>query len=225
MADWEKERERRVIELDSFAQWIGAIAARSLLELNEQVLELLAEQSAAPVSQSNTLLRLFGELWRQLDHLARKRLAACPFLLVDLGFTDASRWQLNGSQVRDLEAAAYAPFFTVQRGQAVARQVFAYAWDLARTQEAAARVLLAMPPHCTRLISSLTIRQIHELAEAHPDWLMPRWHKRAKIWRNLLQAAATGEGIALVRARNHGYDLMEADCREAALLVRGGSAI
>jgi hypothetical protein len=96
--------------------------------------------------------------------------------------------------------------------------VFIYAWHLARTQNAAARLLLGVPAHCTNLISARTLPQIHDLAERHPEWLKPRWPARVKVWRELLLAAASGEGVALECARMHGLQLLAAESRAAAML-------
>jgi hypothetical protein len=199
------------------ASWLRAETFESLAELNEQCLELLAEQATVRTAQSNLMLRQIGEAWRTLDASARRRAAACPYLLVDAGFADPHRWRwAGGHHVGDREHTPFAPFFTVPRATGVARLVFTYAWYLARTQNAAARLVLAMPAHCTNLIGACTLRQIYELAERHPDWLKPRWPGRVKVWRELLLAAASGEGVALERARMHGLQLLAAESRAAA---------
>jgi hypothetical protein len=74
-----------------------------------------------------------------------------------------------------------------------------------------------MPTHCTQLISSCTLPQIHELAERHPEWMLPRWPTKVKVWRELLLAAASGEVIALENARMHGVQLLAAEFRAASL--------
>ena len=88
-----------------------------------------------------------------------------------------------------------------------------YAWHLARSQSAAARLLLGMPDPCAALIAHLGLRQIQALAEAHPEWLRPRWPTRVRVWRELLLAAAAGEALALERARLHGLTLLAAEAR------------
>ena len=113
--------------------------------------------------------------------------------------------------------APYASFFTVPRASAVASQVFMYAWHLAQAQNTSAQLLLGMPTHCTQLISSCTVPQIHELAERHPEWMLPRWPTKVKVWRELLLAAASGEVIALENARMHGVQLLAAEFRAASL--------
>lgn len=206
------------------ASWLRSEAFESLVELNGQCLELLAEQALAGQAQGSLLLRQIADIWRALDASARRRAAACPYLLVDAGFSDSRRWRwADGQHVNEGEATPYSSFFTVPRAAGVARQVFIYAWHLARTQSPATRLLLGMPAHCTNLISACTLPQIHALAERHPEWLKPRWPARVKVWRELLLAAASGEGVALERARMHGLQLLAADSRNATLLSLGGT--
>ena len=95
----------------------------------------------------------------------------------------------------------------------VARLVFTYAWHLARSQSAAARLLLGMSAPCAALIGHHSLRQIHALAETHQAWLKPRWPARVQVWRELLLAAASGEAPVLERARLHGLTLLAADAR------------
>jgi hypothetical protein len=201
-------------------------AFESLIELNEQCLELLAEQSLVATSQGSLLLRHVGEIWRTLDREARLRAAACPYLLVDIGFSDPDRWRCPvGPYIEDATRNPYGNFFTVPRALTVARQVFIYAWHLARSKDAAAQLLLGMPAHCMQLIAACTLPQIHELAENHPDWLRPRWPHRVKVWRELLLAAASGEVMALENARMHGLQLLAAECRNSALQMHRGAGI
>ena len=198
--------------------WLQSEAFDSLVELNGQCLELLAEQSLAPPMQGNLVLRQVGEIWRMLDTEARRRAASCPYLLFDAGFTDPARWRAVGGQhVSEATTVPYATFFTVPRASAVVRQVFIYAWHLARSKNISAQLLLGMPAHCTHLISAHTLTQIHELAERHPEWMRPRWSNRARVWRDFLLAAGSGDVVALENARMHGIQLIAAECRAASL--------
>ena len=196
------------------AGWLHPETLESLLELNELCLALLAEQAAARTAQASLLLREVAELWRVLDAAARRRAAACPYLLVDAGFADPLRWRQPAALgVGDTGQAAYTTFFTVPGATEVARLVFTYAWHLARSQSAAARLLLGMSAPCAALIGHYSLRQIHALAETHPQWLKPRWPARVQVWRELLLAAASGEAPVLERARLHGLTLLAADAR------------
>ena len=118
-------------------------------------------------------------------------------------------------QVGDAHSNRYTCYFTVPAAAEVARLVFIYAWHLARSQAAAARLLLGMPASSAALIGHYTLRQIQTLAENHPDWLRPRWPARVQVWRELLLAAVSGEVAALERARLWGLTLLAAEVRLA----------
>jgi hypothetical protein len=196
--------------------WLREGTLESLVELNESCLTLLAEQAAVRTVPPSPLLRQVGELWRMLDGAARRRAAACPYLLLDAGFADAVRWRPPpAQQVGDAGRALYTSYFTVPGATHVARLVFTYAWHLARSQGPAARVLLGMPAPCAALIGHRTLGYMQALAETRPDWLKPRWPARVQIWRDLLVAAGSGEGAALERARLRGLTLLAAEVRLA----------
>ncbi|MEP7243139.1 MAG: hypothetical protein ABI885_05575 [Gammaproteobacteria bacterium] len=218
------QRETITDELDAGAiqerpweahAWLRAETLAALAELNEQCLEMLALQySASPHAQGPLLVRETGPLLRAMDPDARHRAAACPYLLFDAGFADQLRWTwVSGNCVRDMERKAAQPYFTLQQTRSMARLVFTYAWHLARSQHAAARLLLGMSAHCARLITVCTLRQIHDLAEAHSDWLQPRWPARPQFWRELLLSANSGDASAMEQARLRGLQLMAAETR------------
>jgi hypothetical protein len=208
--------------------WLGAGTLDSLIELNELCLALLAEQAAVPGGPANGLLQQLGGLWHGLDEAARQRAATCPYLLLDAGFADPPRWRMPatpqpgaGGTGRD------ACYFTVPAAAEVARLVFTYAWHLARCQAVAARLLLGMPGPSAVLIGHYTLRQIQALAESHLQWLRPRWPTRVQVWRDLLLAAAAGDGTALERARLRGLTMLAAEARFAATQCapRAGTAV
>jgi hypothetical protein len=198
--------------------WLRAETLAALAELNEQCLEMMALQFSATPTQGMPLIRDTGPLLRVMDMDARHRAAACPYLLFDAGFADQQRWSwVSGNCVRDIERVEQPPFFTLQQTRSMTRVVFTYAWHLARSQSAAARLLLGMTAHCVRLIAVCTLRQIHDLAEMHPEWLQPRWKGRPQFWRELLVSATTGDAAAMEQARLRGLQIMAAEMR--ALLL------
>lgn len=199
------------------ATWLRPETLESLLELNEMALMLLSEQAAqCDAEQGVPRLQRVGELWRALEPAARRRAAACPYLLLDAGFADPQRWRrVAASQVGDAARGGYAAFFTVPGVIELHRLVLTYAWHLARTQGAAARLLLGMPAPCAQLIAQCTLRQMHVLAEAHPEWLRPRWPTREELWQELLAAAAAGEARAIEQAQMRGLTLLAAELRAA----------
>lgn len=204
-------------------EWLGATTLASLTELNELCLGLIAEQAALRGSCGSALLQLFADNWRTLDAAARRRAAACPYLLTDAGFADPQRWQPSAAaQVGDGGERAYAAFFTVPAAGHVARLVFTYAWHLAHTQLAATRLLFGMPLASAAAIARYTLPQIQTLAECHSGWLAPRWPSRAQLWRELLRAAAAADPAGLERVRLRGLTLLAAEARQAPLPARWG---
>jgi len=168
------------------AGWLRPETLETLIELNELCLALVAEQAVSRGAPASPLLRQVAELWQVLDPAARRRAAGCPYLLVDAGFADPVRWRQPGSLgVGDGADSPYTTFFTVP----------------------------AATDPCAALIAHLGLRQIQALAEAHPEWLRPRWPTRVRVWRELLLAAAAGEAPALERARLHGLTLLAAEAR------------
>jgi hypothetical protein len=204
-------------EASAAGGWLRPGTLDTLLELNELGLALLADEAMRRGATACPLLRQVADLWRMLDAPARRRAAACPYLLLDAGFADAARWRAGAQpQVGDADSLAYTAFFTVSAASEVAQLVFTYAWHLARSQPAAARLLLGMPPACAALIGRCTLRQIRSLAESRSDWLKPRWPGRVQVWCDLLLAAAAGEGQALERARLRGLTLLAAEAWQEA---------
>lgn len=195
------------------APWLRGGALESLSELNESCLTLLAEESRVRAANAPPLLRQVGELWRLLDAAARGRAAACPYLLLDAGFADTPRWLPAARQVDDGPRCSYDSYFTVDAVTEVAQLVFTYAWHLARSQGLAARLALGMPQATAAVLGQYTLCQIRGLAQLRSGWLRPRWAARAEVWRELLLAAAGGEGAALERVRLRGLALLAAEAR------------
>ena len=193
--------------------WLHDGTLDSLMEVNESCLDLLAEEARLRGAPATPLLRQLGELWRGLDAGARRRAAACPYLLIDAGFAEPLRWRPQAVQVGEAARAGYTAYFTAPAAAAVARLVITYGWHLARAQGPAARLLLGMPGPCAALIARHTLPQIQTLAEEHPQWLRPRWPARVQVWRELLLAAAGGESSVLERVRLRGLTLLAAEVR------------
>src|SRR5581483_5972400 len=162
--------------------WPCAESLRALAELNEQCLELLTKQVLQHAAPAAPLLRELGDLWSRLDAPARRRAAACPYLLLDPGFTDLYRWRwVAGSQVEDREPA-FPSFFSVPGVTGLAHQVFSNAWYMVRTQPLGVPLFLGMSAPCGAVFRACSLRQITDLAERHAAWLKPRWAGRPRIW-------------------------------------------
>jgi len=100
------------------------------------------------------------------------------------------------------------PFFTTPGSSDVIRRVLQFARELARTNNVAARLWLAMPAHCTQLLAGYTLRDIDTAAARHPAWLRPRWWRHVPVWREFLTAARSGDVAAIEAARMHGIQLL-----------------
>jgi hypothetical protein len=185
----------------------------SLIELNTQFLELLAEQGRVDATRiDGLLLREVSHRWSEFDAEAKRRAASCPYLLVDAGFGDPDRWRTRGFAARSADTPA---FFTVDRCRIVARQVFLYAWHLSNSRTFEGRVLLGMCSDCIEALRSYTLPQVLELAEQSTHSIWPRWPHLVGFWRELLLAARSGEFAALEAAKMHGIPLLAADFRAA----------
>jgi hypothetical protein len=194
--------------------WLHTETFEFLAEVNEKCLELLTEQALTRSPHAQPMLRDLVDLWRSLDSSARRRAASCPYLILDAGFADPTRWRsLSRFEVQERERPSFARFFTVPRTTDVARLVFTYAWYLARTQSVAARMVLGMPAQCTSLLSGCTLAQINDFAQRNADWLRPRWPSRTHVWRAFLDTARTGDGQALEQVRMHGLQILAAEAR------------
>jgi hypothetical protein len=188
--------------------WPCAEILGTLMELNEQCLELLTEQWKAGASAGLPIFRELGFLWSQLAAAPRRRAAACPYLLFDAGFADPYRWRwVGGNQLND-RAPVYGGFFTGNGVTRLAHQVFVNAWYIVKTQPVGAPLYLGMPTECASLLSACSMRQVADLGHEHAGWLRPRWCGRVKVWRGLLSAAISGESVALERAQMHGLQLL-----------------
>ncbi|HTV77121.1 MAG TPA: hypothetical protein VMF03_02615 [Steroidobacteraceae bacterium] len=192
--------------------WLGAATLETVAELNAQIVALLRAQCSANGVQSR-LIQDVSHLLPNLDAASAKRLADCGVLLADAGFACASRWTdaiVGGVNDGRLEPQ---PFFTVDGAVGVMRQVMTHAWHLARSEPAAARLLLGLSPASAALIGGCTLHRVTLLAETRAGWLRPRWEQRPSVWPDLLRMAAQGDAAALERLRVRSLQLLAADAR------------
>ena len=213
----EKELTERLGQQPS---WLRPGILASLAELNERFIDLLISQAMTTTSpHAHPLVHKLRPLLMVLDLIGRRRVAACPYLLVDVGFADPQRWLwARGYHVRDGERMPPEQYLAVPQAIALARIVFTYSWHLARTHGSAARMLLGMAGRTAETLSTYTLCQITELAELHPHWVQPRWPAHSRMWRELLGAAMKGEGPHLEQARMRGLQLLAAQVRSSGLL-------
>lgn len=193
--------------------WLGKATLESVLEVNEQVLTLLRAQCLADAAPP-PLLREVGPLLMRLDARSLRCAAASAVLLVDVAWADAGLWtDAIGGAVNDRPARFPLPFFTVDAAVAVMRLAMIQAWHLARSEPAAARLLLGVSAANLTVIGGCTLSRLIRVAEAHIQWLRPRWESRPRIWLDLLRTACEGDNAALERMRARGLQLLAAEAR------------
>jgi len=191
--------------------WLGAATLESVAEVNEQVLALLREQCRVAAAQPS-LLRDVSSLVLNLDAKSVQCAAASAVLLVDAQFADAQLWsEAIVCAVNDRPPLTPAAFFTVDGTVAVMRLVVAHAWHLARSEPAAARLLLGLSAANLAVIGGCTLSRLTHLAENRTQWLRPRWEGRPRVWCSLLRTARTGDSRAMERLRVRGLQLLAAD--------------
>ena len=194
--------------------WLDRSTLDSVHELNEQALELMRVQFLGGSEQS-AFTAAVGQRLIGLDATTLQRAAGCGVLLVDAAFADGRFWldSVVGA-VNDRQRRVPAPFFTVDGTVTMVRQVLMQAWHLARSQPTAGRLLLGLSEINLGVIGGCTLNRLTRLADASAPWLRPRWESRPKIWRDLLQLAATGSPESMERMRMRGLQLLAADARQ-----------
>ena len=194
-------------------KWLGKATLESVLELNEQVLALLRAQCLVGVVQPSAFRDVSAALL-SLDAQSLRRAAASAVLLVDAGLADAGLWSDAIVGAVNDRLTAPAPFFTVDGAVAVMRLVMTQAWHLARSEPAAARLLLGVSAANVTVIGGCTLSRLTQLAETRSQWLRPRWESRPRIWCDLLRTAGAGETAALDRMRVRSLQLLAAEARQ-----------
>lgn len=191
-------------------EWFASGVLDPLLEINNQCIDLLCGMADAGAS-GMPLLQGLAPLWRVMGQEARRRLASCPYLLVDAGFADESRWrQLVEHRVSDQPREWRVACFGGERAQGLARRVLTYGWYLARSHPSVARVALGMSPACVARISALGLRDLDLASEVYPGWIRPRWESQVAVWRQLLTAASSTDEPAMQKAALRGIPLLAA---------------
>lgn len=193
--------------------WLGTATLESVFELNEQLLTLMRTQYLAGEIHS-PLMQEVGGLLAGLDGGTLRRAAASAVLLVDAGLADAGLWSdaIVGA-INDRPPRYPIPFFTVDGAAAAMRLVMTQTWHLARSQPAAARLLLGVSPANLSVIGGCTLSRLIRVAESQIQCLRPRWENRPKIWRDLLRMAGQGDRDASELMRTRGLQLLAAEAR------------
>jgi len=174
-----------------------------LAELNAEILEVLAGSHSSLQWQ-----------WRALGEAARVRLAQCPFLLADAGFSRPRLWSgLAGAGVHEAPPPVHANGQRCLLPTPLLRRVLLFAWHLARANPTGARIALGMCEACLRMVAASRFADLEALAERRPAWIRVRWDDRPEIWRAWLTAAAQESAAEFERLQLWGLQMLAADMR------------
>jgi hypothetical protein len=202
------DRDAATTDRPTEPAWFAA-ARKPLREINARLLELLALASHNPGADSRSASGELHEILQHMDPAARERAAACPYLLVDVGFQDGARW---ANAAIDLEPPVGTPaFFPQAQGIELTHMTLTFAWSLVRSHRDAASLLLGIPTAIAVIIAELSLQELQHIATGHYDWIRPRWEHRPEVWRRLLATANSVKASSLVHLGLHGLHLFFGD--------------
>ena len=190
--------------------WDNALLA-PVAEINEQMIECLRLMSEHDVvSDGRPTPRLVSSLrpqWRRLDAASQRRLASCPYLLLDGGFSQPGRWDrmLSGTV---MDPGVRGVYFSDRSGVALIRRMLVLAWHLARSNRLMAGVMLGINAASAERIAVTRLRDLEALAEGAPAWIAPRWEQQPIVWQQLIAAACGTGPLALRQAHLRGLQLL-----------------
>jgi hypothetical protein len=184
-------------------RWTGASSIPLAHQLNAQCVELvcklannLSAQELPPFILANR------DLWRLLEHEARERVAAFPFVIVDLRFKDTQPWQhaSGGYAMAPGDVMPYSGF-PPKLFEDLALETLLFARQAVREDVNVAKVMFAMTAPVAHLIASLTVSQVRAIALANASQLRVRWENDPEFWCDLLVACQAGDERALAPIR------------------------
>ena len=139
----------------------------------------------------------------QLDRVERRRIAAMPFTLFSMRFTDAAYWRnlLDRPSLGSRRAAA---------GDAVARTAVFLAWHLVQASPATAGMAMGMSADVASIFQWIPLYDVERLGALANPALTPRWPTTLAFWHQLLAAAKSTQAVD--GARFFGLQLLAAEC-------------
>ncbi len=187
-------------------RWTGAASIALAHQLNEQCVELLCELATTSFSQELPQFVLQNrDQWRLLEFDARKRVAAFPFVLVDLRFKDGDSWQRAADG--HLMSATDFPLFSgvpPKLFEDLILETLLFARQIAREDVNVAKAMFAMTSPVASLIVSLTLPQIRAVAARNTQLLRVRWDSDPEFWVDLLIASRGSDERVIAALRRQG---------------------
>lgn len=193
----------------SGSAWDAALMG-PVAEINEQLLECLRSMAVgdgAPGFETPRLLQSTQAHWRRLDATAMRRLAGCPYLLLDLRLAQPALWQRTTiDAVRD--QPQQDAYFSAPAGVALLRRTLVLAWHVARSNRLMAALVLGMSPAVADSLGARRLCELEAIAERAPAWMTPRWERQPVVWRQMIEAACGSDTLALRAVTMRGWQLL-----------------
>jgi hypothetical protein len=173
--------------------------------LNGQCLELLCELAKnLLVEELPPFILENRDLWRLLEPEARKRVAAFPFVIVDLHFKDTEPWQQAGDgNLMSATDCSLCNDTLAKPFEDLVLETLLFARQVAREDVNVAKAMFAMTSPVVRLIASFTVSRIRAIAIGNARQLRVRWDSDPEFWGELLLTCRSGDEQALAALRRH----------------------
>jgi hypothetical protein len=205
---WDSALLAPVAEINQ--QMLACLRQMALDDAPEQRPEQRPEHGPEHAPDAPRLVTLLRADWRRLDASAQRRVAACPYLLLDAGFAQPERWERweRTPCPRVMDASSPRGYFSGRDGVALVRRTLVLAWHLARANRVTGRVILGMSALSAERIAAARLADLEALAELGPDWIVPRWEAQPSVWRQLIDAGCRGQPLVLRQAQLRGLQLL-----------------
>jgi len=187
-------------------RWVGKTSIALAHRLNEQCVELLCELATNSSSQELPPFVLQNrDQWRLLEVEARERVAAFPFVIVDLRFKHAESWQ-RAAHGHAMSATDFPLFDGVPMKlfEDLILETLLFARQTAREDVNVVKAMFAMTSPVANLIVSLTLPQIRAMAASNARLLRVRWDSDPEFWGELLVASRGSDERAMDALRRQG---------------------
>lgn len=189
-------------------RWQRLRGLRDVCQLNEHLLDVLAEATRSGLSGGPEVLSGNAALLASMDPGARRCAAQIPIVLVDLNFSDEDWWQSAAHASDDFKNGG-AVFPVPWRWQPEAtREVLMLAWPAVREDRAAASLMFGMSASVASVMAALVPRQLDYIGSHFCSEIQPRWGRAHGFWRRLLSAAIARNDASLAEIHLHALQLL-----------------
>lgn len=177
---------------------------QSIYEMNEAFLALVAHRyQQSPEDPPFGLRASLAIQLGQLDGVAIRAVATCPYTLFDMAFDDISPW-------RQTATASLTPLLS-ESERGFARMVAFFAWHLTRRDLMTAALALGMTPATHRAWRGLPLSAVDSSADRAAPRLMARWGYHQTFWHGLLAPSLHAPASSVPDTHLLGLQLLAAD--------------